>query len=287
MIKEKKFLHLKTITRQKKIADSLLIFRNSLLSNDEIVDTSSITMFFSYYKNNLNLLELDEYIIEGLKQIIETFSEANNNNNNNNNNKQDYRVLLEKVHYLYHEIMEKIGYPVSEKQFIQKTGDRFDLKYKEISSKKSDLVIILDNLRSAFNVGSIIRLADCLGVKEIFSLGLTPDIHNDKVVKTSKDSEKFVKFTKSNDFLLLLGSLKNDGYKIVTIETAEKSKNLNNFIFHTKTALVLGNEEIGVSQKILDICDEVVEIDMKGFKRSLNVSNAAGIVINEYNRQIS
>ena len=259
--------------------------RNLILDNNnnnlENKDVRYLSLYFDYYKRSKNpLVKEDGYILEKLEVLvpnIENYITAPSEIKN--------RDILEKIHYLYHEIMEKIGYPISEKQFIQKTGDNSSFDKDANNSNKSELVLILDNLRSAFNVGSIIRLADCLGVKEIFSLGLTPDTDNKQVIKTAKDSEKYVKFTVVDNFESLFKKLKKNNYKIVAVETAKNSKNLDSYSFEKETALILGNEEIGVSQKLLNLCDEVIEIDMKGYKRSLNVSNATGIVIYEYNRQ--
>ena len=80
--------------------------------------------------------------------------------------------------------------------------------------------------------------------------------------------------------------LKEQGYIIIGAETGEGSISLSEHNFQRKTAVIFGNEEIGLTQKVIELCDKIVEIDMKGLKNSLNVSNAASIFLFEYNRQL-
>jgi len=263
MVTEKKFAKLKPITQLKKIADELKGLRHEILSGIDFPDFSSLISYLDYCKN----LIIFKDICVALTEIIQE--------------KRD-RELLEKIHFLYHEIMEKIGYPISEKQFIQKRGDRIP---DERKIYKSELIIVLDNLRSAFNVGSIIRLGECLGVKKIIAGGLTPGNSHPKVIKTAKGCQNYIDFEKHENISDKLLELKKEGYQIVAVETTTASKNINEFSFKEKTVFIFGNEEIGICQKNLDIAEEAVVINMKGFKNSLNVANAASIAVYEYNRQ--
>ena len=264
MITEKKFAKLKSITQLKKIADELKNIRQEILAGIDTPDFSSLLSYLDYCKK----LMIFEDVCVTLTEITQ---------------EKGARELLEKIHFLYHEIMEKIGYPVSEKQFIQKRGDKI-LDKKEI--RKSELIIVLDNLRSAFNVGSIIRLGECLGVKKIIAGGLTPENSHPKVMKTAKGCQDYISFEKYENITDKLLELKEEGYQIVAVETTTNSKDISEFFFKEKTVLIFGNEEIGICQKNLDIAEEAVAIDMKGFKNSLNVANAASIAVYEYNRQI-
>ena len=192
------------------------------------------------------------------------------------------RERLEKTHFLFHKLKSEIGYPVSESQFLQIKNDNTN----NINVTKTELVIILENLRSAFNVGSFFRMADCFGVKKIIITGLTPGIENRSVLKTSKGCEKFITVEKVEDFVSVIEEFKECGYIINGCETATNSNNLYNFSFPNKSVLIFGNEEIGITQKVLDICDNIVEIPLMGKKNSLNVATAASAIISEYNRQL-
>jgi len=261
MISKKKFLGLKPTTQIFKVCNELELQRDNLiLNNDIFLDT--ITNF-------------KEYTIEAKRDDISVkLSEIINEKNK--------RSQLEKIHFLLHELREEAGYPISEKQFIKSSKD------KNISEqqKKSELIIVLENLRSAFNVGSIIRSAECFGIKEIITTGITPQISDKKVIKTAKDTEKNVEFSFVQDISEVIKTLKGQGYMIIGAETGEGSVSLSKNKFQSKTAVIFGNEEIGLTQKAIELCDIIVEIDMKGLKNSLNVSNAASIFMFEYVKQM-
>ena len=141
-------------------------------------------------------------------------------------------------------------------------------------------------MRSAFNVGSIIRSAECFAIREIITTGITPQITDNKVIKTAKNTEKNVKFSFAQDISEVIKTLKDQDYTILGAETGEGSVTLSEYQFQGKIAIIFGNEEIGLTQKAVDQCDVIVEIDMKGLKNSLNVSNAAAIFMFEYNKQL-
>jgi len=105
-------------------------------------------------------------------------------------------------------------------------------------------------------------------------------------MKTAKGCQDYISFEKYENITDKLLELKEEGYQIVAVETTTNSKDISEFFFKEKTVLIFGNEEIGICQKNLDIAQEAVAIDMKGFKNSLNVANAASIAVYEYNRQI-
>lgn len=140
------------------------------------------------------------------------------------------------------------------------------------------MIAVLCDLRSALNVGSIVRTCDALGVKTVYGCGITPNPKNPKVSKTSLGAEKHVKwkeFPRSIDAIL---ELRDRGYSIIGLETGRESVPLTTF--HTKKekiALILGNEVSGIADDIKKQCDTLLEIPMQGMKESLNVSIAFGI----------
>ncbi len=144
---------------------------------------------------------------------------------------------------------------------------------------KQEIYIVLDNIRSRENVGSIFRTADAAGVSKIYLCGITPTPPHEKISKTALGAETWVPWEYCKETWRLLAKLKKEGINIVALEQTKESVNL--FKFKTKflAALVLGNEVKGLSPKILKYCDKKISIPMYGKKESLNVSVAAGVAL--------
>ena len=228
MMSKKKFLGLKSTTQIFKICNELELQRDNLIASKD-VDLLVLQKFSQYLLDT----QRNDIAIK-IKDII---------------TEEDKRSQLERIHFLYHELREEAGHPVSEKQFIKSSKDKESSEKKE----KSELVIILENLRSAFNVGSIIRSAECFGTKEIITTGITPQITDKKVIKTTKDTEKNVKFGYTENVEKFLMQLKEQGYIIIGAETGEGSISLSEHNFQRKTAVIFGNEEIGLTQKVIEL----------------------------------
>ena len=149
-----------------------------------------------------------------------------------------------------------------------------------------DIYLILDNIRSIHNVGSIFRTAACAGVKEIFLCGYTPEpvdrfgrIRKD-FEKVSLGGEKEVLYTKIKTTAEAIEILRKKKVKIVAIEQAPKATLFKNFKPTHPVAYVLGNEVDGISKEILDMSHKIVEIPLRGnIKESLNVSVTAGVIL--------
>ena len=146
---------------------------------------------------------------------------------------------------------------------------------------KPSIFLVLDNIRSRENVGSIFRTADGAGVKRIYLCGITPIPPHEKISKTALGAEKYVPWEYHKTTHVLLKKLKKDHINIVALERTKDAENI--FMFGGKTfkhvALVVGNEVRGLSSKILKYCDKVVYIPMFGKKESLNVGVATGIAL--------
>tara|TARA_B100000579_G_scaffold413732_1_gene406672 strand:+ start:203 stop:742 length:540 start_codon:yes stop_codon:yes gene_type:complete len=155
------------------------------------------------------------------------------------------------------------------------------------SAKKTPITIVLDNVRSALNVGSVFRTADAFLIENIILCGITitpPDKGIRKAALGATNSVNWQSEKKTFDAIL---KLKKNGYYIIGIEQVEKSSKLNNFsLINKPIAIIMGNEVHGVSQDIIDLCDEVIEIPQFGTKHSLNISITAGIVIWELWKKI-
>ena len=159
--------------------------------------------------------------------------------------------------------------------------NRIDVKsFKSI--KKTPLIVVLDNIRSLNNVGSIFRTCDAFLVLKIYLCGITAKPPNRKINKTALGSTESVEWDYFKSTIKLIEKLKSEGVKIWSIEQVERAQKLNyieKIDSKLKHAIVFGNEIRGVDQKIIDISENTIEIDQYGTKHSLNVSVAAGIVI--------
>jgi tRNA G18 (ribose-2'-O)-methylase SpoU len=147
------------------------------------------------------------------------------------------------------------------------------------------ICLILDNIRSSHNVGSIFRTADAAGVSKIYLVGYTPAPTdrfgrvNKEIAKTALGAEQVIAWEKVEDIGGLFSQLKTSGYQVMALEQAENSINYRKIKLSQPTAIVVGNEVEGITKDILDQCDVVGEIPMRGSKESLNVAVAAGIVL--------
>ena len=159
--------------------------------------------------------------------------------------------------------------------------NRIDVKsFKSI--KKTPLIVVLDNIRSLNNIGSIFRTCDAFLVSKIYLCGITAKPPNRKINKTALGSTDSVEWDYFKSTIKLIEKLKSEGVKIWSIEQVERAQKLNyieKIDSKLKHAIVFGNEIKGVDQKIIDISENTIEIDQYGTKHSLNVSVAAGIVI--------
>jgi tRNA G18 (ribose-2'-O)-methylase SpoU len=150
---------------------------------------------------------------------------------------------------------------------------------------KKEIVVILDNVRSVLNTGAIFRTSDAAGIAKIYLCGYTPtpiDRFNrarKDFAKTALGAEKTVAWEYKKTTTEALRELKKAGFQIVAIEQDKKSEDYKKIKIKNKTAIVLGNEVLGVRQSVLKQADVIVEIPMMGKKESLNVSVAFGIVL--------
>jgi 23S rRNA (guanosine2251-2'-O)-methyltransferase len=143
---------------------------------------------------------------------------------------------------------------------------------------KNSLYIILDNLRSAFNVGAIFRLCDVMRVSGLFLCGYTACPPHKKLDKTSLGTVAFVPWKKFESARDAVVHLKTQGIPVWAAETTSGSKPYNAVDVPPRVGVVFGNEALGVSREVIDICDELVEIPVYGFKNSMNVATSCAVI---------
>ncbi|HEU4692885.1 MAG TPA: TrmH family RNA methyltransferase [Vicinamibacterales bacterium] len=152
------------------------------------------------------------------------------------------------------------------------------------------VVVVLDNIRSLYNTGSILRTADASGVERIVLCGITPrpDQGNKQrraIAKTALGAEDSVKWEYQSDTSTALANLAAEGYQVVMVETAPEAVNIFEWVPRWPVCLVFGHEKEGVSSDLAGLVESVVRIPMLGQKRSLNVATAAGVVLYELLRR--
>lgn len=156
------------------------------------------------------------------------------------------------------------------------------------SATKTPITIILDNIRSAINVGSIFRTSDAFLIENIILCGITATPPNKEIRKAALGSTDSVKWEYCENTVDPVKRLKDEGYYIIGVEQADKSTMLNDISLSKKPiAIIMGNEINGVSQEVIDVCNTVVEIPQFGTKHSLNISVASGIIIWELWRRLN
>lgn len=160
-------------------------------------------------------------------------------------------------------------------ELVRDTVDSYKLK------DKLSLVVVLDNVRSAMNVGSIFRTSDAFLVKKICLCGITATPPSREITKTAIGATESVDWEYHEETATALEALKNEGYQLIGVEQTDGSVLLSDFSVGSedKFALVLGNEVEGVDEELLPMLDACIEIPQEGTKHSLNVSVCAGIVI--------
>jgi 23S rRNA (guanosine2251-2'-O)-methyltransferase len=149
------------------------------------------------------------------------------------------------------------------------------------ASEKFPVIIVLDNVRSGLNVGSIFRSADAFNVEKIICCGITPVPPNRDVLKSALGSTETVAWEYAPSALERLAALKNEGVRCFAVEQTENSISLGDFLREVgiRYALIFGNEVDGVGQEVIDGCSGTIEIEQHGTKHSLNVAVCAGVVM--------
>lgn len=149
------------------------------------------------------------------------------------------------------------------------------------AGKKMPVAVVLDNVRSMHNIGSIFRTADGFAVEQICLCGITAQPPHREIEKTALGATQSVNWVYYADAMQAVQHLRNNGYRIIAVEQAEKSTMLNEFApaEGVKYALVFGNEVNGVSEEVMKNIDECIEIPQFGTKHSFNIVISAGIVL--------
>ncbi len=154
--------------------------------------------------------------------------------------------------------------------------------------KEFPITLLCDNVNKPYNIGSLFRVCDALGLKEIVFCNTKVSIPSKKIRKTSRSTEKYVPFRHVDNIVDYLLPLK-ESHQIIALEITQNSKSLQSFSFNfdKPIVLVIGDENFGVSNRVLEIANTIIHIDMFGNNSSMNVVQAANIAIYEMTKQFN
>lgn len=156
-------------------------------------------------------------------------------------------------------------------------GDGVRQSDPETLARAQNIIVILDNLRSAFNVGSVFRTAECLALKSLCLCGITPTPANPALRKTAMGTHERVEWRSFPDTLTAIETARNEGYHICALETTSTATSVFSTDFTLPLALVIGNESLGIAPEVIKLCHSQVYLPVQGWKNSLNVANAFSI----------
>lgn len=201
------------------------------------------------------------------------------------NKNEDVSTLFKKLNELPRSSHSEVKDLINELDSI--AVDENNILFKDSSQKNDEknkchqIHIVLDNLRSASNVGNIIRSAEALGATHVHLCGFTPSIENEKVLKTSLGCEEWIEIKKWDSIFDTIDFFKKEGIQVYAFETCEQSVSLESVEVDKNSAFVFGNERFGLSEAVLESSDFTVMINLRGRKNSLNVSNAVAIALDK------
>lgn len=149
------------------------------------------------------------------------------------------------------------------------------------SGKKIPVAILAHDIESPSNVGSLFRIADAMGVEKIYLTGNTPCPPNKKIKQSARSTEKYVAFAYEQDPSHVLAKLQAKHYRIVSLELTSTSISLKDFELKKgqHLCLIVGSENLGIAQELLDMSDDTVHIPMQGSNSSLNLANASAMAL--------
>lgn len=160
-------------------------------------------------------------------------------------------------------------------ELVQKKADIETI----LNKPRPEVYLVLDNIRSMYNVGAIFRTADAAGIKKLYLCGITAYPPRKEIEKTALKTIDFMPWEYCPSTLELVQKLKKDKVRLVALEQTDKSINYFDFKYREPLAIIVGHETEGISQEVLDLCDESIEIPMNGIANSLNVATAVGVIL--------
>ncbi|MGB0455080.1 MAG: RNA methyltransferase [Bacteriovoracaceae bacterium] len=245
-------------------------WRFSRQIEDQGFPKTDIQEFYEYL-NYVSENHKDEFIKNNIQELLKTHPEDKKDQKNQN---EFHKVIL------WLERFQKKD--LKDQDFLISTVD--DFQKENIETRPIHLV--LDNLRSSFNVGSLFRSAESFGIEHIHLCGYTPTPENSKTAKSALGTDSWIKWSYWESTFDCLESLREKNMNLYAFETEASAKDLESFTPSYPMALILGNERYGLSETLLKEVDQTLKINMSGKKNSLNVSVCGAIAIHHFATRI-
>lgn len=155
--------------------------------------------------------------------------------------------------------------------------------------KEFPIILLLDNITGEANLGSLFRLADAFGIQKVIFCGSEPNLNSNRLKRTARNTWKTVNFEFQEDSVETIKKLHQEGYRSLAIEITSKSIPLQNLNLNKEEKLILiaGNERHGVSDEVLEICNQQLHIEMFGENSSMNVAQSIGIALYEITKEMN
>jgi tRNA G18 (ribose-2'-O)-methylase SpoU len=269
-ISEKKWQILNT---SKKIR----IFKDNFLEIEKTLATNSVVQDLTELYHNFSLLKSETDTV--LKKLYDVYNNLPFPSSMERCNRSILAYLYDKLREIFNDEI------IAQKDFHFLPEINIIKQDKVKDSAKLPIILILDNLRSAFNVGSIIRTAECLNICQIYFCGYTPLPDNQKVINTSMGTEKMVQWSYYPNTSEAITKAKAIGYTVYALETVKNGQSIYDENYLEKTAIVVGNEALGIHDEIIKLCDKSLIIPISGWKNSLNVATACAVCCFEVYRK--
>ena len=260
MIAKNKFVKLNVKQKIYKIA-SMIRSVERRLKDGEPADLSTLSVYLGYLepdKSEPKIARAFEIIgvhLSGFDSVISV------------------DIRIQKLNFAFHDLMELIEEPDGESFFDVR---RFDAN---AGQRRFPVAAILDNIRSPFNVGSIFRSADAFGVGELALCGITPKPPTVKIERTAMGAVEHVLWRGFPHTKDAIAAFRARGFRILALETVKTATNLADISDFAETAIVFGNEEFGIADETLSLCDAVAAFPLVGMKNSVNVANCFAIAM--------
>lgn len=217
-------------------------------------------------KEFIKLTKYHLFLKDSPSEFIQKITKEFNKIKNIDYQFQVYLMNLERV----------LGQSKKDYQFLVQRNDNVK------ATKKIPVICLLDSIRSAHNVGSFFRNAECFGVEKIVLTGLSPTPENKQVQKTAMGTDNFIPWEYHKSALEIIKKLKDDGFTIWSIETGKEAIDINDIQkVDQKIALIFGHEQFGISLELLQLSDSIININLLGKKNSLNVACSQAIILNK------
>jgi tRNA G18 (ribose-2'-O)-methylase SpoU len=232
--------------------------------------TASSPEFLKLIEQLISLTHSDQFELKKLGLLAERL------NNNARSTPWTHRIFLNILVPIERLLQKQITDP----DFIHNLPD----KKQQSLTPRNSIVLIADHIRSAFNIGAFFRTGDSFAIEKIYLTGYSSTPDHPAVKKTALGSQAYVAWEHFDNTEDAINKVKNEGFKIIALETTPQAENLYYAVLPKKIAILVGNERFGLNSSVLKKADQIIQIPMSGHKNSLNVATSFALIAYEWQR---